>query len=176
MNWEPVKKAITAIAPTVGTLLGGPLGGMVAGQLSTLLTGSKDATPKEMLQAFGSSNPDVFLQLQQLENDTKLQLEQMNIDLHKLQLDDVTNARQRQIELAKAGIKDWVPSIIALSVTFGFFLILILLLFVDAPEGTDKVMAMILGALSNSFGLVLAYYFGASIKDVLQKNSSIEDK
>lgn len=72
--------------------------------------------------------------------------------------------------------KDWVPSIIALTVTFGFFLILILLLFVDAPEGTDKVMAMILGGLSQAFATVLAFYFGASVKDVLQKNSDTEDK
>ena len=44
----------------------------------------------------------------------------------------------------------------------GFFLVLVLLLFIELPESGHDALIQMLGALTISFGLLMGYFFGTS--------------
>ncbi len=70
---------------------------------------------------------------------------------------DMASARARQ-----AAVKDWVPSLLALAVTVGFFLLLWFLCHSTLPESNQRIFDMMLGSLGTAWLSIVAYYFGSS--------------
>lgn len=151
MDWKDLAGTVGKVAPLLGTLLGGPggaaIGGIVASALGTA------AAPDEVAAVL--ANPDSLVKLRQIEADRAVKLEELAADQAKAQIVDVQNARQREIEMAKAvGAPWWVPTtttVLAFIVVGGggwmFFAI---------PD-TDTRYAIIAVVTS-----VLGYYFGTN--------------
>jgi hypothetical protein len=72
--WNDVAGVVGAVAPTLGTILGGPLGG-VAGSLVAKALGCA-STPDAVSVAM-ASNPDAVIQLKQLEVQEAITIEQL---------------------------------------------------------------------------------------------------
>ena len=82
---------------------------------------------------------------------------ELGIDAEKLAAADRDSARQMQI---KTGSQ--VPAILGLTITVGFFGILVALMTGVLKLWDNAGLQMLLGSLGTSWGMVVSYYFGAS--------------
>jgi len=83
------------------------------------------------------------------------QMKQLGIDEAKLAYDDVANARAREI-----AVRDKLPAILAISVTVGFFAVLLIMLFRGVPvtgsEAFPRNARLIGNRLGRCNGLLLS--------------------
>ena len=104
-----------------------------------------------------------MVKIKDLQMKHKERLLELGTENDKVFIADIQNARQRQVELAKAtGKKDYNLYILAWTVILGFFILCALLMKVTLPEGQNEVVFMLFGALASGFGQVLQYFFGSS--------------
>ena len=148
------KKIIGTVAPMLGTVLGGPLGGLAGNALAEAL-GTSD--PKAQEQAIVAANPDTLLKLKQAEDELKEKLRQMDIDEEKLQFDDIANARAMQVQT-----HDSTPKYLAYLITFGFFATLGYLIVYGKPQTGGDVMLVMVGALGTAWASIVSFYYGSS--------------
>ena len=98
-----LKNLVGTVAPTIGTALGGPMGGMAANMISEVL--GCDPEPKKIQKAMETASPEQLAQLKKVEADFEVQMKKLDIDLFALETADVQDARN------KFG-KDWISKII----------------------------------------------------------------
>jgi len=151
---EKAKQIIGTVAPMLGTLLGGPLGGLAGNALAEAL-GTND--PKAQEAAIVASNPDTLLKLKEAESGLKVKLRELDIDEEKLRFEDTADARAREI-----AVKDSTPRYMAYLVTVGFFGVLGYLVVEGKPVSGGDVMLVMVGSLGTAWTGIVAYYFGSS--------------
>lgn len=152
MNWKLI---VQNIAPILGSVLGGPLGGIATQFLSSRLLGKENATNEELEKAIAFGNPEFLAKLKQLDLDFKSKLESLNIDYEKIKNEDTANARQRQISM-----HDWTPNILGIIVFFAYFFIVRYQL-VHHVDGLDNLLARVQDLVM----LVASYFFGSMFKN-----------
>jgi hypothetical protein len=151
---DKAKQIIGTVAPMLGTLLGGPLGGLAGSALAEAL-GTSD--PKAQEAAIVASNPETLLKLKEAEDSLKVRLRELDIDEEKLRFDDTANARAREM-----AIKDSTPRYMAYLVTIGFFGVLGYLVVEGKPVSGGDVMLVMVGSLGTAWTGIVSYYFGSS--------------
>ncbi|WP_273430449.1 hypothetical protein [Chitinibacter tainanensis] len=153
------KKTIGAIAPTIGTALGGPLGGLAGAALASVLGVEND--PEQIGAAVANATPEQLLAIRQADNQFKLQMAELGFksvaDLEKIAADDRANARSREIAL-----NDWMPKALGLLVVAGFFGVIGLLVAYGLPKSGSDSLLVLVGALGAAFGSIVQYYYGSS--------------
>lgn len=104
---------------------------------------------------------------QQLQFDSKLmELQtQAELKLAELEAGDRNSARDRETK-----VKDLTPSILAYSITGGFFGVLLLMMFYEIPISAKDVLYVMLGSLGTAWTGVIAYYFGSSAGSAAKHN------
>ena len=148
------------VAPNLATALGGPLAGMAVKAVSTALFGHQDASDSEIAAAMSSATPDQLAQLKKVDNDFKVQMKTLDIDLQRIAVDDRKSARDMQTTT-----RDWIPRTLAIGVTLGFFGILVYMLIYGLPTTGSEALLLLLGALQTAWMGIMAFYFGASSSD-----------
>ena len=147
MNW------LAQIAPTIASAVGGPLGGLAYETISKVMDiGQDDA--KKMLDE-GKLSGDQIASLQQAEIALKAKAQELGLDFEKLAVEDRKSARDMQI-----ATKSWVPPVLAVAVTIGFFSILTGLMLGGVAHGTE--IDIMLGSLGTAWTGIIAFYFGSS--------------
>lgn len=154
MNW---KGLIGAIAPTLATALGGPLAGIATKQISEKVLGIPQATEKELEAAIVGGDPETLAKLKELDQEFKVKMEELGIDLEKVQAADRASARAREI-----AVRDWVPSVLAIANMVAFVAVLALMLYFPIPERNSQVFNILLGILGGNLVSVMTYYYGSS--------------
>ena len=147
MSW------LSQIAPTIATAIGGPLGGLAYEAVSKVLGVNQDDA-KKMLED-GKLSGDQIAAIQQAEIQLKAQEEQLGLNFAKLSVEDKKSARDMQI-----ATKSWVPPVLAVAVTIGFFSILTGLMLGGVAHGTE--IDIMLGSLGTAWTGIIAFYFGSS--------------
>ncbi len=153
MTW---KGLVAAVAPTIGTALGGPLGGMAANVLCSAL-GLPEGSKGDEIEKQLAGNPEQLLKVKEAEIAFKQRLAELNIDLEKVHQEDRSSARAREMSL-----KDRVPGLLALAVTCGFFGVLGWMLAYGIPLTGGEALLVMLGSLGSAWAGVISYYFGSS--------------
>lgn len=163
MTWTDVGRAVAKAAPVLGSVLGGPVGA-IAGAAGALVASSLGCEPDPAdVQRTIAQSPDLLLKLKDLEIQQQAQLLQWQRDQVQAELTDRMSARDREVELAKAGHgASWATSIVACIVTVGFFVMLWAVLRGGKAELGDAGLTL-LGSLSYAFCAVVQYYLGSSL-------------
>ena len=144
---------LKTIAPTVATALGGPLAGMAISAIAKAIGCSPDEVQDVISSGKLTAEQVASIQLAELE--LKKQAQSMNLDFAKLIAEDKKSARDMQI-----ATKSWIPALLAVFVTIGFFGILLGLM-TEHFKTSDALMLM-LGSLATAWTGVMAFYFGSS--------------
>ena len=159
MQWKDVGDIVGKAAPVIGSLFGPAgtaVGTLVAGALGV------DNTPEAVAAAI-NGDPGALLKIKELELRHKERLEELQLDVLKTHLQDVQDARSRQVEHEKAtGKTDTNLYVLAWTIVIGFLSLVVVLLFVKVPDDSTGVVFMLFGALSAAFGAVIQYFFGSS--------------
>jgi hypothetical protein len=145
------------LAPTIATALGGPLAGVAVKTLSNALFGHEDGTEEQISEAMASASPEQLAAIKKIDADFKVQMKSLDIDLERIAAGDRDSARQMQRET-----KDWVPKILAIVITLGFFGILVWMLLNGMPQTGTEALLMMLGALGTAWTGVINFYYGSS--------------
>lgn len=144
---------LKSIAPTVATALGGPLAGMAVSAVAKAI----GCEPDEV-QGIISSNKltaEQVASIQLAELELKKQAQSMNLDFAKLITEDKKSARDMQI-----ATKSWIPPVMALGVTCGFFGILFGLMYGQIQHAPQ--IDIMLGSLGTAWTGIISFYFGSS--------------
>jgi hypothetical protein len=144
---------LKTIAPTIATALGGPLAGMAISAVAKAIGVSPDEVQDVISSGKLTAEQVASIQLAELE--LKKQAQSMNLDFAKLIAEDKQSARDMQI-----ATKSWIPALLAVFVTIGFFGILLGLM-TEHFKTSDALMLM-LGSLATAWTGVMAFYFGSS--------------
>lgn len=148
-----LKNIVGAVAPTLGTALGGPMGGMAAKTIASVLGCNED--PKSIQKAIEQATPEQMLELKKAEQAFEVQMKELEVDVFKLEVADTQDAR-------KAFSKDWTTRIMGIA-TLGGFLGYIFLVTLQPPEqNSEALINLVLGYLGGLASAVISFYFGAS--------------
>lgn len=152
---EKVRGVISAVAPTVGLALGGPLGGLAGNVLAAAL-GTDDS--KKLENAIAIQNPETLLALKKAEQDFLIKLEELGIQEQQLVIQDRVDARS----LAKVDMRPHV----ALTALFlvGYFGLLYLFVAgeVSVPFEYKEFFFALVGVITASIPQLMGFWFGSS--------------
>ena len=148
---------IGSVAPTIATALGGPVAGLAVKAISGALFGHDSATEDDIRTVLANPTGDQLAALKKIDADFAVQMKSLDIDLERIAAGDRASARDMQKET-----KDWIPRALAVSVTVGFFAILLYMLIYGLPTTGNEALLLLLGALQTAWGGIIAFYFGSS--------------
>jgi hypothetical protein len=150
-----LKNIVGAVAPTLGTALGGPMGGMAANMIADVL--GVPNNPKSIEKAMAEATPEQMLELKKVEQDFEVKMKELEVDVFKLETEDIQDARGKFS-------KDWTARIMGMA-TVGGFLGYIFLITLQPPEANSEALVnLILGYLGGLASAIVSFYFGASNK------------
>lgn len=170
MSWL---KTVASAAPILGTVVGGPVGGIVGKGLSLIAEAFGCAPTEDAVAAAVAADPQAVMKLKELE----LQHQTVLIEWQRVQLqaelENTKDARNREVSMTNAGSRmGWIPpALISLVVSVGFFAMLYVVLIMTTEPSQAAVL--LLGSLSTAFGAVVNYYLGSSLGSY-RKNNSLE--
>ena len=178
MNLKQLATSIASFAPTLATMLGGPLAGVAVSALAGALGLKQGASAEDVTQAMqaGTLTPDQLVAIRTADQKHAEILGQQSIDLAKLNADHEEAfakiaADDRASARAREGIvKDWTPEVLAYGITLGFFVVLGYLVAYGKPQVGGDVVLVLLGSLGTAFTGVFAYYFGSSAGSAAKTN------
>lgn len=152
MDWKAVLKTV---APTLGTALLGPLGGLAVKTIAEALD-LPEATQEAVEQAVLGAKPEDLLKLKTADQQFAKDMKALDIDLERIHAGDRDSARKRE-----AAVGDKTTRNLAYMVVGSFLGVVIAMLF--AKVTVESVMAgALVGYLSAKAEQVIAYYFGSS--------------
>lgn len=164
MSWQDIVKTI---APVLGTALGGPMGGAASKFIADKLLGNPDATPSDIEDFIVGASSAEMIKLKELDNDFKLEMRKLNIDVFKIEADDRNSARS----LFKVNI--WPQIVLSAIFITGYFVILYMLFSgeVAISESLRDVVNILLGVLTAAVPQIMSFWFGSSLGSKEKTNS-----
>ena len=155
-DWTQVAAKIAqAGAPVLGGVLGGPAGGALGGLIGGLVGQALGVPPDPQAvgAAIDADPAGAAAKLQTVEAEHKSAAE--------LAAQDIQNARQMTVDLARAGSPiQWGSSIISFVVVASFCLITFWAVYHGLVE--SPVLTMLLGVLISRFGTTVDFWLGSS--------------
>lgn len=174
-NW---KQVIGAIAPTLGTALGGPLGGLAAAVAGKILLGNDKVSAEDIKEfVVSNQNPETFLKLKQIEQEFLLELEKIGLEKEKLVVkgEEINAADRASARVREQEVRDNTNKVLAFVVIGSFSVMAYSVLFGEIS--VDSALAgTIVGYMSAKAEQVLSYYFGSSMMGSKMKSLLFENK
>lgn len=152
-----LKEVISQVAPSVASVLGGPLAGVAVSFLADKL-GVEQKTVQAVTEAIsdGKMGAEQVVQIKLANLEFEKFCKQHDIDLEKIAADDRNSARQMQM-----ATNSRVPATLTMFITAGFFTILGLMLYHPEVKESAPLMIM-LGLLGTTWTGCCAYWFGTT--------------
>jgi len=155
MKFKFIKNIIGAVAPTIGTALGGPMGNMAANMVADAL--GCEPTPKKLEKAIQAATPEQLAEIKKLDTDFEIKMKELDVDLYALETQDIQDARGRFS-------KDWTSRIIGMTVVGGFMGYIFLVTLQPPEQNSEALINLVLGYLGGLASAIISFYFGASNK------------
>lgn len=149
------KQVLGAIAPMLGTAIGGPFGTMAGTLLATAL-GTPEGDEKAAETALLSASPDILLKVRQAGQDFLVRMKELGISEDKLVFDDIANARAREM-----AVKDTTPRNLAYLI-LAFAGVCIGATLMGWTKVDSALAGTLIGYLVAESRSALSYYFGSS--------------
>lgn len=166
---KKAKSILSVVAPTLGTVIGSPIGGMAVRVVAKTLLGKENATEQEVSQALEMATPAQLASLKKADQAFKIQMKELEVDVEKIHSGDRDSARKRQIALG-----DHTPTVLAILTMLAFFGYIGAVTFFPSPHADIGLVNVAIGWLGGTASTVVAYYFGSS-SGSKQKNEFIKD-
>jgi hypothetical protein len=150
---------IEKVAPTVASAIGTPVAGMAVSAIEAALgiTGGDGSTDKiEQAITAGQLTGQQIADLKKADQDFAAKMKSLDVDLEKLQLEDVASARQMQVAQPSP-----IPATLSIIITLGFLgLLSAMLAGVDVTD--NQAFLILIGALGSGFTQVLNFWLGST--------------
>lgn len=179
------KRLVAGIAPVLGTALGGPLIGAAVGQIGSVLLGNPSATEDQIAEAMrGGLSGEQIVALKEADiafltrmRELDIDVEKLNADTEKAYLQDVQDARARQV-----ATKDPTPQVIlaVLFVLWAGTFIAFYTLPLPADEFLRALIVRAYATIETGLTGAIAYFIGSSrgskqsgdaVRKIAEKNS-----
>tara|TARA_R100001510_G_scaffold14991_1_gene12301 strand:+ start:147 stop:623 length:477 start_codon:yes stop_codon:yes gene_type:complete len=147
------KNIIGAVAPTLGSAIGGPMGGMAANMIADVLGVPNDQ--KSIETAIQNATPEQMLELKKAEQAFEIQMKELDVDVFELEVADKQNARSMFS-------KDWTARIIGIATIAGFLGYIFLVTLQPPEQNSEALINLVLGYLGGLASAIISFYFGAS--------------
>jgi heme A synthase len=160
MDWLALVKTV---APWIGTAIAGPAGPLVGMAVSAAADalGLSEKTVEAVKAAVSGATPEMLQAMKRADQDFALRMQEIGFkniaDLEAIAAADRDSARKMQISAPS-----WVPAALSVTVTIGYFVVLIGMMTRTLQLNDSQVMLMMLGSLTTAWGVVLAYWFGTT--------------
>lgn len=153
--FDAIKGIIGAVAPTLGTALGGPLGGAAASVIADAL--GCDPDERSIQRAVQAATPEQLAEIKKAELSFEARMKELDVDIFAIEAKDKQDAR-------KHFAKDWTAKLIGL-IMVTFFCSYIAMITVMPPEQNSmELINLVLGYMGGLVSAVVSFYFGASQK------------
>lgn len=153
------KKTVKAIAPLIGTAVGGPWSGLAVAAITKALDIPAGSTPEDVSLAVENATPEQLIALKKADLDFKARMKELGIREDELEYADRDSARRREVALGG----DRTVQALAILIMAGFFGMCAYLLGFGLREGVNSGLAgMVVGYASAKAEQVCNYYFGSS--------------
>ena len=152
MDW---KKIVKSIAPVIGTALGGPMMGGTVRYLASTLLGDDNASEKAVAAYIQNANPDQLLDIKQLDNDFKIKMEKLGVDVFKLEVADRSSAR---VEHKHSRMPTVICILLTFMVSAGAYNLMVTVI----PEDNSDILHMLFGQVLTAWTASIAYWVGTT--------------
>ena len=135
---DKLKVLVGAVAPTIGTALGGPMGNAAMSMLADKLgvPNNKGAVEKAVQQA----SPQQLAEIKKAELDFEKQMKELEVDVFKLETQDLQDAR-------KTFSSDWTSKLLGVVVIGGFMGYIFLVTIQPPEQNSEALINLVLGYL-----------------------------
>ena len=161
MNWKDIGNLVGKAAPILGTVVGGPAGTVVGSLIASAL--GVENTAESVYQEL-KNNPDAYIKIKQFELDEKVMLKDHIQKMAEINFKNVSSAREREVNMGRAGYRDYVKMFLAIVIVLSFILFTIVLFWKGLPSDENTVML-----IGTGYGLIIAllkdvynYSFGST--------------
>ena len=165
-NYDSLVKAVSQFAPLLGSIIGGPAGGAIGGIIAHEFGG--DINNPDDLASRIVSDPNAQVKIIEIQNNTKVQLQQIIAQQAQAELvaqtAQVESDRLDRADARKNNTenKSIMPHLVSFMIIIGFFGAGYLLLAGGQTKSDAQVLFMMLGTLATAFGGVINYWLGSS--------------
>lgn len=160
MKWDQIKNIIGESVPILANAIIPGIGG-VAGSMISKVLGCKP-TPEDIENTI-KSDPNAFLKLKELEQKHEEFLIKSSHENDKLYLDDIKDARSREIEYTKStGKMNWPMYVLGGLVVICFFITIFCLFRFELIAFNKELIIYTVGGLQSAFITIIAYFYGSS--------------
>ena len=157
---KKLARIVSNIAPTLGTLVGGPLGaagGAVVGRIAAALGAPAD-DEEAMVAALATATPEQIAEVRKIDNEFKVRMKELGLRPDELEVEDRGNARSMAEKLGN------LPQIIfTVMLTVLIAIVTYALFYVEMPEENRVVAGTFLGVLIREWAGSMHFWFGTSI-------------
>ena len=151
-----LKKLLGGLAPTIGTALGGPMGGVAMKFLADKFTGGDTGKVEDFILG---ADPSQLKELKIADMEFQKEMKALDIDLERINADDRDSAR----DMAKS--KGFAPQVVLSVVyTIGYFIVMYMFMTgqLDVNPEHKTMFGGLLGILSTAQVQIMNFWFGSS--------------
>jgi len=155
-----IGKLLGVIAPWLASASMGPFGGMAVEAVSKVFR-LTDKTENAIKNALSGATPEQMLALKVADQEFSVKMQELGFnqitDLENIAAADRSSARDMQ-----KTIRSWVPAVLSIGVTTGYFTILIGMMLGWLIVDDSQALLIMLGSLGTAWGMIMAFWFGTT--------------
>lgn len=134
------------------------VGKFLMGKLPELASAALSGGPLEAIKTLIDSDVSIG-------PEEKQRLHNELIEAYKAEVEDRDSAREREVEVAKAGKNDWLFNLTGIVGLGAFAVIIWAILALDIPDTNKELFYHLIGIVEGVSLSIFGYYFGTSMKD-----------